>query len=241
MVAQERLTAALSSVFGALAVVLAAIGLYGVVAYGTSRRTSEFGIRMALGAQRGDVQRLVLRQTIPLIVAGVAGGVAGAVTLAHVLSRRDFGHALRSKAGGPRGLRRIDSAAGCRRVARGVPARQARLPRGSDDRLAVRVTSFEVSGELCIGSNNCSCGNGFAAISRKKFASTLERIEELVAGGVSTEDTAGTARREFGNTTLLEEHSREVWQCSWFETSWRTSATAGACCVRIPFLLLLPF
>ena len=86
MVSQERLTAALSSVFGALAVVLAAIGLYGVVAYGISRRTDEFGIRMALGAQRGDVQRLVLRQTMPLIVAGVTAGVVGAVTLAHVLS-----------------------------------------------------------------------------------------------------------------------------------------------------------
>jgi predicted permease len=86
MVSEERLTAALSSVFGVLAVALAAIGLYGVVAYGISRRTSEFGIRMALGAQRSDVRRLVLRQTIPLIVVGVAAGVAGAVTLAHVLS-----------------------------------------------------------------------------------------------------------------------------------------------------------
>jgi ABC-type antimicrobial peptide transport system permease subunit len=85
MVSQERLTAALSSVFGALAVVLAAVGLYGVVAYGISRRTNEFGIRMALGAQRGDVQRLVLRQTIPLIAAGVAAGVVGAITLAHLL------------------------------------------------------------------------------------------------------------------------------------------------------------
>jgi putative ABC transport system permease protein len=86
MVSQERLTAALSSVFGALAVVLAAVGLYGVVAYGISRRINEFGIRMALGAQRGDVQRLVLRQTIPLIMAGVGAGVVGAVTLAHILS-----------------------------------------------------------------------------------------------------------------------------------------------------------
>jgi ABC-type antimicrobial peptide transport system permease subunit len=86
MVSQERLTAALSSVFGALAVVLAAVGLYGVVAYGISRRINEFGIRMALGAQRGDVQRLVLRQTIPLIMAGVGAGVVGAVTLGHILS-----------------------------------------------------------------------------------------------------------------------------------------------------------
>jgi ABC-type antimicrobial peptide transport system permease subunit len=60
MISQERLTALLSSAFGVLACLIASIGLYGVVAYGVSRRTNEFGIRLALGAQRGDIRTLVL-------------------------------------------------------------------------------------------------------------------------------------------------------------------------------------
>ena len=86
MISEERLTAALSAAFGALAVLLAAVGLYGVVAYGVSRRTNEFGIRMALGAQRGAVERLVLRQTIGLVTAGVAVGLAAAALLVRVFS-----------------------------------------------------------------------------------------------------------------------------------------------------------
>ena len=86
MVFQERLTATLSTGFGALAVLLAAIGLYGVMAYSISRRTNELGIRMALGAQRWDVQWLVLRESIQSILAGIAIGVAAAVALARALS-----------------------------------------------------------------------------------------------------------------------------------------------------------
>jgi predicted permease len=86
MISQERLTATLSSAFAALAAALTAIGLYGVVAYSVSRRTNEFGIRMALGAQCRDVEALVLRQTAPLVLAGAVIGVAGTVGLTRVLS-----------------------------------------------------------------------------------------------------------------------------------------------------------
>jgi predicted permease len=86
MISQERLLATLSSVFAALAAALTAIGLYGVMAYSVSRRTNEFGIRMALGAQRKDVQALVLRQTAPLVLSGAVIGVAAAVGLARALS-----------------------------------------------------------------------------------------------------------------------------------------------------------
>jgi putative ABC transport system permease protein len=86
MVSQERLTATLCPVFSALAMLLAAVGLYGVVAYSVSRRTNEFGVRMALGAQRGDVQRLVLRQTAMLVLAGVSAGLATALVLSRILS-----------------------------------------------------------------------------------------------------------------------------------------------------------
>ena len=86
MVSEERLTAILSAVFAALACLLAAIGLYGVVAYSVSRRTNEFGIRMVLGAQKGDIRGLVLWHIIPVIIAGVSIGLAVAVGLARALS-----------------------------------------------------------------------------------------------------------------------------------------------------------
>jgi predicted permease len=86
MISEEHLTALLSSVFAALACLLAAIGLYGVFAYSVSRRTNEFGIRMALGAQRRDIRRLVLRQTLGVILAGVVIGMAVALGLARTLA-----------------------------------------------------------------------------------------------------------------------------------------------------------
>jgi predicted permease len=85
MISQERLTALLSSAFGVLACLIAAIGLYGVVAYSVSRRTNEFGIRMALGAQRGDIRTLVLRQTLAVILCGVAIGIGGALIVVRLL------------------------------------------------------------------------------------------------------------------------------------------------------------
>jgi predicted permease len=86
LISRERLTATLSSASAALACLLAAIGLYGVLAYSISRRTNEFGIRIALGAQRTDIQGLVLRQTLPMILAGVGIGVAVAFGLTRALS-----------------------------------------------------------------------------------------------------------------------------------------------------------
>ncbi|HEY1337340.1 MAG TPA: ABC transporter permease [Bryobacteraceae bacterium] len=72
----EHLMAVLSEYFGALGIALAGIGLYGLLAYTVARRTNEIGIRMALGATAGDVSRLVVRDALAMVCAGMAGGAA---------------------------------------------------------------------------------------------------------------------------------------------------------------------
>jgi predicted permease len=87
----ERLLAALSSVFGCLATVLAALGLYGVMAFMVARRTREIGIRMALGAGQGSVVWMVLRETLALAGIGVAIGLAGAYGVTRLIQTQLFG------------------------------------------------------------------------------------------------------------------------------------------------------
>src|SRR5204863_1198191 len=81
----ERLFAKLMSLFGILAQQLASIGLYGVLAYSVSRRTHEIGIRMALGANRGRMLTMILRQGMTLTVVGVGLGLVGAYVLTNYL------------------------------------------------------------------------------------------------------------------------------------------------------------
>src|SRR5262249_53921056 len=79
--------AVLFAIFGGTALLLASVGVYGVLAYLTSERTREFGVRMALGATGADVRRLVLRQTLGMIAAGAAVGAAGAWGSGRILLR----------------------------------------------------------------------------------------------------------------------------------------------------------
>jgi predicted permease len=82
---QERLVARLSGFFGLLALALACIGLYGLLAYEVTRRTREIGIRSALGAQRGDVLRLVVKQGLFLAVVGAIAGIGVSLGVTHYL------------------------------------------------------------------------------------------------------------------------------------------------------------
>lgn len=85
-VVQERLVASLSSLFGSLALLMAAIGLYGTMAYVVSRRTNEIGIRIALGAQRRQILGMVMREALLLVIVGVAIGIPVALGFGRLIS-----------------------------------------------------------------------------------------------------------------------------------------------------------
>jgi len=87
----ERLIAVLSAAFGLLATVLAALGLYGVMAFMVARRTKEIGLRMALGAPQTQVIWMVMRETLVLVTAGLAIGVPAAFALSKYVSTQLYG------------------------------------------------------------------------------------------------------------------------------------------------------
>jgi predicted permease len=88
---QERIFASLTAAFGVLALILASIGIYGIMAYTVSRRTNEIGIRLALGAQARQILTMILRETSWLAVLGVATGLGGALLLTRLVRSMLFG------------------------------------------------------------------------------------------------------------------------------------------------------
>ena len=90
-ISEQRFAMTLLAVFAGVAMILAAVGIYGVTSYSVSQRSHEIGIRMALGAHRRDVLKLVLSQGLRLVIVGVAIGFAGAFGLTRLMSRLLFG------------------------------------------------------------------------------------------------------------------------------------------------------
>ncbi len=88
---QERMFAALTSGFGVLALALACVGIYGIMAYTVSQRTNEIGIRLALGAERGQVRGMVLCEASWLAVIGVVAGLAVALALGRLVKSMLYG------------------------------------------------------------------------------------------------------------------------------------------------------
>ena len=80
-----------SALFAGLALVLAMVGIYGVISYSTARRTKEIGVRMALGAQGEDITRWIVREAAVMALAGIGLGLAGYFALARVLRRLLYG------------------------------------------------------------------------------------------------------------------------------------------------------
>jgi ABC-type antimicrobial peptide transport system permease subunit len=87
----DRMISVLSTAFALLATLLATVGLYGVLAYSVSQRTREIGVRMALGADAGRVQRMVLRQVGTMVAVGAALGTVGALALGRAAKTLLFG------------------------------------------------------------------------------------------------------------------------------------------------------
>ena len=90
-ISEPRFNTTMLSLFAAIALSLAAVGIYGLIAYSVAQRTHEIGVRIALGAARADVVAMVVRQSVSLAIIGIVLGLAGALALTGLLNSMLFG------------------------------------------------------------------------------------------------------------------------------------------------------
>jgi len=120
--AQPKINATLVAVFAGVALLIAVIGIYGVLSYSVSQRTREIGVRMAIGAHQGNVLQLILRQGMTVALMGIAIGMVGAFAFSRVLESMVYGIQVRDPATflGAGGLLAVAAATACY-----IPARRA--------------------------------------------------------------------------------------------------------------------
>ena len=137
---RERLVATMTAMFGALATLLAVVGLYGVMSYTVARRTREIGVRVAFGARANDIRWLVIREVLVITAAGIAIGLPTAWWLGRYVSTQLYG----VTPGDPAGDRWSRRAAGADRLCRGAGALRSRRATRSHRRAAPGM-SYQLS------------------------------------------------------------------------------------------------
>ena len=122
----------LLGIFAALALLLSCVGIYGVISYVVGQRTHEIGVRMALGAQRRDVMRLVLGEGAKMALVGVAAGIAAALGLTRLMANQLFGVTAARSVDVRRRRYRVDAGRTARLLSSGAPRRARRSDGGAE-------------------------------------------------------------------------------------------------------------
>ncbi len=220
---QPRFNVALTGVFGALGLLLATMGLYGVVAYGVAQRTREFGVRLALGATVTSLQGLVLWHGLRLIAYGVAAGVVGAFVLAKGTAKPGQRRRGRRREDTPRCGTGVDRRGGPGRLS---PARATRGAGRSHDVIAQRVTAEDLTMSRLTG----WLTRWRRALRRRAFEVQMTEemrghLEQETARHVAAGEDADAAHRhaalEFGHADSFKEQVRDHRLGHWLEELWR--------------------
>ncbi len=199
---RERLMASLAAGFGILGLVLAAVGLYGLLAYTVARRTNEIGIRMALGAMRREVLWMVIRHVLVLLGIGVAVGIPVAWAASRLVSSMLFG----LTATDPLTIAAAIAVLMRDRASGGIPAGVASVPGGPHRGFEIRVSDMRWWRR-----------QSEADLERELRAHLELEAEEQREAGLMSDQAGYAAQRAFGNTTLVKEATREMWGWIWIE------------------------